>query len=211
MGYNQGGILGSNWYSTWDMIGDSYLGSIWSTLRTTIRVQSGVQTVKCLGIGHFIIVTEIGDGDQTATELEQSPGDGSAEMGPGPDTAPTLPPLPPLASAIESGAVSREDAGQLCTVAGPLVAVGGGGVRAGDGFITGVAGGEDGTGVTPAPPADDVQHRWPPPLGAAVQQCRFLFCSNMSATQCRTLQMNLSYVTPSSPLTHWITGLLLPS
>ena len=73
-----------------------------------------------------------GDGDQTATELEQSPGDGFAEMGPGPDTAPTLPPLPPLASAIERGAVSREDAGQLCTVAGPLVAVGGGGVRAGD-------------------------------------------------------------------------------
>ena len=35
MGYNQGGILGSYWYSTWDMIGDSYLGSIWSTLRTT--------------------------------------------------------------------------------------------------------------------------------------------------------------------------------
>ena len=74
-----------------------------------------------------------GDGDQTATELEESPGDGSAEMGLGPDTAPTLPPLPPLASAIERGAVSREDAGQLCTVAGPLVAVGGGGVRAGDG------------------------------------------------------------------------------
>ena len=47
-------------------------------------------------------------------------------MGPGRDTAPTLPPLPPLASAIERGAVSREDAGQLCTVAGPLVAVGGG-------------------------------------------------------------------------------------
>ena len=84
-------------------------------------------------------------------------------------------------------------------------------VWAGDGFITGVAGGGDGTGVTPAPPADDVQHRWPPPLGAAVQQGRFLFCSNMSATQCRTLQMNLSYVTPSSPLTHRITGLLLPS
>ena len=35
VGYNQGGILGSYWYSTWDMIGDSYLGSIWSTLRTT--------------------------------------------------------------------------------------------------------------------------------------------------------------------------------
>ena len=73
-----------------------------------------------------------GDGDQTAAELEESPGDGSAEVGLGPDTAPTLPPLPPLASAIERGAVSREDAGQLCTVAGPLVAVGGGG-RAGRG------------------------------------------------------------------------------
>ena len=68
-----------------------------------------------------------GDGDQAATELEESAGDGSAEMGPGPDMAPTLPPLQPLASAIERGAVSREDAGQLCTVAGPLVAVGGGG------------------------------------------------------------------------------------
>ena len=62
----------------------------------------------------------------TAWPLEESAGDGSAEMGPGPDTAPTLPPLQPLASAIERGAVSREDAGQLCTVAGPLVAVGGG-------------------------------------------------------------------------------------
>ena len=74
-----------------------------------------------------------GDGDQTAAELEESPGDGSAEVGLGPDTVPTPPPLPPLASAIERGAVSREDVGQLCTVAGPLVAVGGGGVRAGDG------------------------------------------------------------------------------
>ena len=74
-----------------------------------------------------------GDGGQTATELEESPGDGSAEMGPGPDTAPNLPPLQPLASAIERGAVSREDAGQLCTVAGPLVAVAGGGGGAGRG------------------------------------------------------------------------------
>ena len=39
----------------------------------------------------------------------------------------TLPPLQPLASAIERGAVSREDAGQPCTVAGPLVVVWGGG------------------------------------------------------------------------------------
>ena len=68
-----------------------------------------------------------GEGDQAATELEESAEDGSAEMGPGPEAAPTLPPLQPLASAIERGAVSREDAGQLCTVAGPLVAVGGGG------------------------------------------------------------------------------------
>ena len=58
VGYNQGGILGSYLCSTWDMIGDSYLGSIWSTLRTTIWVQSRVQTVKCLGISHFIIVRE---------------------------------------------------------------------------------------------------------------------------------------------------------
>ena len=63
----------------------------------------------------------------TAWPLEESAGIGSAEMGSGPDTAPTLPPLQPLASAIERCAVSREDAGQLCTVAGPLVAVGGGG------------------------------------------------------------------------------------
>ena len=32
------------------------------------------------------------DGDQTAAELEESPGDGSAEVGLGPDTAPTPPP-----------------------------------------------------------------------------------------------------------------------
>ena len=67
------------------------------------------------------------EGDQAATELEESAKDGSAEMGPGPKAAPTLPPLQPLASATERPAVSREDAGQLCTLAGPLVAVGGGG------------------------------------------------------------------------------------
>ena len=67
------------------------------------------------------------EGDQAATELEESAEDGPAEMGPGPEAAPTLPPLQPLASAPERGAVSREDAGQLCTLAGPLVAVGGGG------------------------------------------------------------------------------------
>ena len=73
------------------------------------------------------------EGDQAATELEESAGDGPAEMGPEPEAAPTPPPLQSLAPASERGAVSREDAGQLCTLAGPLVAVGGGGVRAGDG------------------------------------------------------------------------------
>ena len=77
---------------------------------------------------------ESGDeGDQAATELEDSAEDGPAEVGPGPEAAPTPPPLQPLAFASERGAVSREDAGQLCTLAGPLVAQGGGGVRAGDG------------------------------------------------------------------------------
>ena len=32
VGYNQGGIMGSYWCSTWGMIWGSYLGSIWSTL-----------------------------------------------------------------------------------------------------------------------------------------------------------------------------------
>ena len=41
--------------------------------------------------------------------------------------APATPPLQPLVPASERGAVSREDAGQLCTLAGPPVAVGGGG------------------------------------------------------------------------------------
>ena len=67
------------------------------------------------------------EGDQAATELEESAEDGLAEMGPGPEAAPTPPPLQPLASASERGAVSRGDAGQLCTLAGPLVALGGGG------------------------------------------------------------------------------------
>ena len=67
------------------------------------------------------------EGDQAATEQEESAEDGPAEMGPGPEAAPTPPPLQPLASASERGAVSRGDAGQLCTLAGPLVAVGGGG------------------------------------------------------------------------------------
>ena len=67
------------------------------------------------------------EGDQAATELEESAEDGPAEVGPGPEAAPTPPPLQPLASASERGAVFREDAGQLCELAGPLVAVGGGG------------------------------------------------------------------------------------
>ena len=67
------------------------------------------------------------EGDQAATELEESAEDGPAEMGPEPEAAPTPPPLQSLAPASGRGAVSREDAGQLCTLAGPLVAVGGGG------------------------------------------------------------------------------------
>ena len=67
------------------------------------------------------------EGDQAATELEESAGDGPAEVGPEPEAAPTSPTLQSLAPASERGAVSREDAGQLCTLAGPLVAVGGGG------------------------------------------------------------------------------------
>ena len=67
------------------------------------------------------------EGDQAATKLEESAEDGPAEVGPEPEAAPTPPPLQSLAPASERGAVSREDAGQLCTLAGPLVAVGGGG------------------------------------------------------------------------------------
>ena len=47
------------------------------------------------------------------------------------------PPLQPLASASERGAVSREDAGQLCTLVGPLVAVLGGGGGCGPGRAAG--------------------------------------------------------------------------
>ena len=63
-----------------------------------------------------------------AWPLEESAGGGAADMGPVPDAIPAPPPLQPLASAIERGAVSREDAGQQCTVAGPLVVMGGGGL-----------------------------------------------------------------------------------
>ena len=65
---------------------------------------------------------------RAARPLEGSAGGGVADLGPVQDTCPDLPPLQPLASAIERGAVSREDAGQQCTVAGPLVVVGGGGL-----------------------------------------------------------------------------------
>ena len=65
---------------------------------------------------------------RAARPLEGSAGGGVADLGPVQDTIPDLPPLQPVASAIERGAVSREDAGQQCTVAGPLVVVGGGGV-----------------------------------------------------------------------------------
>ena len=46
-------------------------------------------------------------------------------MGLVPGIFPALPALRPLAFALERGAVSRDDAGQQCTVAGPLVVVGG--------------------------------------------------------------------------------------
>ena len=66
-------------------------------------------------------------GDGTAEELEESAGNDPAAMGTGLDAAPTPLPLQPSVPASERGAVSREDAGQLCTLAGPPVAVGGGG------------------------------------------------------------------------------------
>ena len=50
-----------------------------------------------------------------------------AEVGKEPGAAPASNPLQPLVPAHERGAVSRVDAGQLCTLAGPAVAVGGGG------------------------------------------------------------------------------------
>ena len=63
-----------------------------------------------------------------AWPLEESAGGDAADMDLVPDKIPALPPLQPLASAIERGAVSRVDAGQQRTVAGPLVVVGGGGL-----------------------------------------------------------------------------------
>ena len=50
-----------------------------------------------------------------------------AEVGKEPGAAPASTPLQPLVPAHERGAVSRVDAGQLCTLAGRAVAVGGGG------------------------------------------------------------------------------------
>ena len=50
-----------------------------------------------------------------------------AEVGKELGAAPASTPLQPLVPAHERGAVSRVDAGQLCTLAGPAVAVGGGG------------------------------------------------------------------------------------
>ena len=67
------------------------------------------------------------EGDGTAEELEESAGNDPAAMGTEPDAAPTPLPLQPSVPASECGAVSRGDAGQLCTLAGPPVAVGGGG------------------------------------------------------------------------------------
>ena len=63
-----------------------------------------------------------------AWPLEKSAGGDTADVDSVPDTIPDLPPLQPLDSAVERGAVSRVDAGQQCTVAGPLGVVGGGGV-----------------------------------------------------------------------------------
>ena len=54
LGYNQGGILGSFWSTNWDTIWDSYLGSIWSTSWVSIWVQTGEQSVTCLGISQEV-------------------------------------------------------------------------------------------------------------------------------------------------------------
>ena len=62
-----------------------------------------------------------------AWPLEESAGRGAADISLVPNTVPAFPPLRPLGTAIERGPVSREDAGQQCRVAGPLVVVGGGG------------------------------------------------------------------------------------
>ena len=65
--------------------------------------------------------------DGTAKELEESAGNDPAAMGTEPDAAPTPFPLQPSVLACERGAMSREHAGQLCTLAGLPVAVGGAG------------------------------------------------------------------------------------
>ena len=106
--------------------GSPMFPSIASALNTATKRKPRRPRGQGLGSAESGAVGSGGEGDQAATELEESAEDGSAEMGPGPETAPTHPPLRPLASAIKRGAVSRGDAGQLCTVAGPLVAVGGG-------------------------------------------------------------------------------------
>ena len=59
--------------------------------------------------------------------VEEDAGCAPAEMGKEPPAAPDSPPIQPLVPAHGRGAVSRKDAGQLCTLAGPTVAGGGGG------------------------------------------------------------------------------------
>ena len=75
------------------------------------------------------------EGDGTAEELEQSAGNEPAAMGTEPDAAPTPFPLQPSVPASKRGIVSREDAGQPCTLAGTLVSVGGGRAGTADGPI----------------------------------------------------------------------------
>ena len=56
LGYNEGGTLGSFWSTNWDTIWDSYLGTIWSTSWVSIWVQTGEQSVKCLGINKEVLL-----------------------------------------------------------------------------------------------------------------------------------------------------------
>ena len=90
-------------------------------------------------------------------------------------------------------------------------------VRVGDSIISGVAGGGDVTGVTPAPPAINVpnirQYTRLPRWGWQYRYVSFSFYS-MSVPQCQTRKIQLIYVSPSaalplSPIGSWVSPPLL--
>ena len=93
-----------------------------------------------------------------------------------------------------------------------------------DGFTSQMSGCGPGTDLTQGSREVETSPGWPLPRWQSARRpsagltrwerrCKNVsfYFQNMSVTQCWTRKMHLSYVSPSTPLTHRITGLFPPS